>query len=131
MTATDTAPLDDPDRTAAEVAWDIDPLLDGDDVDTWLDRADVIAERLEPARGSAATMDVDRLVEVMEALGELDEALGRAANWASLRFAVDSNDPANGATLQRVQERATATMQRLVFFDLEWAALDDDRVDEL
>ena len=39
--------------------------------------------------------------------------------------------PRNGALLQRVQERATAIETTLLFFELEWAALDDERAEEL
>ena len=46
-------------------------------------------------------------------------------------LAVDTVDPVNGALVARVQERATAIETKLLFFDLEWAALDDDRADEL
>ena len=38
---------------------------------------------------------------------------------------------ARGALLQRVQERGTELETKLLFFDLEWAALDDARADEL
>ena len=33
--------------------------------------------------------------------------------------------------MQRVQERGTAIETKLLFFELEWAALDDERVEEL
>ena len=33
--------------------------------------------------------------------------------------------------MQRVEERATAINTRVLFFELEWAALPDERVDEL
>src|ERR671918_1821881 len=53
------------------------------------------------------------------------------ASYADLRFAVDTTDPARGALLQHVEERATAISTRLVFFELEWAALSDERVEAL
>ena len=53
------------------------------------------------------------------------QASKAAGSWASLRFAVDSADEANGARMQRVQERATDIGSKLIFFELEWAALDD------
>ncbi|HEY3018644.1 MAG TPA: M3 family oligoendopeptidase, partial [Solirubrobacteraceae bacterium] len=40
-------------------------------------------------------------------------------------------DPERGALLQRVQERGTAIETKLLFFGLEWAALDDDKAEEL
>ena len=39
--------------------------------------------------------------------------------------------PAHGALLQRVEEKGTAIETALLFFHLEWAALDDARADEL
>src|SRR5207249_4192323 len=45
--------------------------------------------------------------------------------------ATDTADPERGALLQRVQERATEIETQLLFFELEWAALDDERAEEL
>jgi oligoendopeptidase F len=67
----------------------------------------------------------------MEELAELSELIGRAANFAHLRFAADTADPANGALVALVTERATAIRTELLFFELEWVALDDDRAEEL
>ena len=128
MTATlpDAAP-----SGAEEIFWDLDPLLGGADVDTLLDRADAIAEGLEKARGTVARMDVEALVAHMEGSAALREAVGRAGAFASLRFATDVTDSTRGALMQRVQERATAISTRLLFFELEWAALPDERAAEL
>jgi oligoendopeptidase F len=62
---------------------------------------------------------------------ELSDLLGRAGSWASLQFAADMTDEANGARMQHYQERATAVSTKLLWFDLEWAALDDDDVAKL
>ena len=43
---------------------------------------------------------------------------------------MDTADPRRGALLQRVTERATAVETKLLFFELEWAALDDERAAE-
>ena len=67
----------------------------------------------------------------MAELEAIVDRVGRAGSYAMLRFAVDTADPANGALLARVQERATAIETKLLFFELEWAALDDERADEL
>jgi len=48
-----------------------------------------------------------------------------------LSFSENTADPRRGALLQRMQEKATAIETRLLFFDLEWAALDDARAEEL
>ena len=67
----------------------------------------------------------------MHELGAIYELVGRAGSYAALRFATDTADPARGALLQRVQERGTAIETKLLFFELEWAALDDERAEEL
>lgn len=67
----------------------------------------------------------------MRELGSLQELVGRAGTYAALRFSTDTAEPANGALLQRVQERATAIETQLLFSELEWAAVPDERADEL
>ena len=75
-----------------------------------------------------ATLDAAGLAAAMTRFGELHETMGRAGSYASLRFATDTLDAERGALAQRVQERSTAIGTRLLFFDLEWAALGDDAV---
>ncbi|MDX6686806.1 MAG: oligoendopeptidase [Baekduia sp.] len=122
--------------TALEsVAWDLEPLVDGEGeagADRMLDEADrraaVFAER---HAGKVAELDGPALATAVQELGDLSEIVGRVGSYAALRFSVDTADPANGALMQRVQERGTAIETQLLFFELEWAALDDDRVEEL
>ena len=67
----------------------------------------------------------------MRELGALQELVARAGTFSGLHFSTDTADPARGALYQRVQERATPIETKLLFFELEWAALDDARADEL
>jgi oligoendopeptidase F len=48
-----------------------------------------------------------------------------------LEFTTDTAEPARGALLQKVQERGTTLETQLLFFELEWAALDDAQADAL
>ena len=118
-----------------EVGWDLDPLVDGDGAqgaDRLLADADARAARFAEAyAGKVADLDGPGLAAAMSELETIADLIGRAGSYAMLRFAVDTADPENGALLARVQELATATETKLLFFELEWAALDDDRVDEL
>ena len=119
------------DLTAADVSWDLEPLLDGSSVDALLERAEALAAELTGLRGRVASLDRAGLAAAMRRLGEVQELLGRAGNYASLRFATDTVDPARGALMQKVQERSTTIGTELVFFELEWAALDDETVEDL
>jgi oligoendopeptidase F len=132
MSATDAT---DPQLDA--VAWDLSDLLDGAEdpsaaVDAMLEegqrRADAFAEA---HAGRVAELDGPGLVAAMQDLAALQDLLGRAGSYAMLSFSENTADPRRGALLQRMQEKATAIETRLLFFDLEWAALDDDRAEEL
>lgn len=132
MTITDDA--DATDIEALDVGWDVEGLVHGEGaegVTRLLEEADEITTRIESRRGSIAGLDATALGELMADMAELRDRLGRAGNYASLRFAVDSTDAEIGALMQKVQERSASIGTRLVFFDLEWADLPDDRVDEL
>ena len=67
----------------------------------------------------------------MHELGAIAELVGRAGTYAHLRFAVDTADPAIGALLRASGSAAPRSRPKLLFFELEWAALDDERADEL
>jgi oligoendopeptidase F len=121
-----------------DVAWNLDPLLDGGAdhpeaavtamlADTQR-RADAFAEA---HAGKIAALDGPGLVAAMRELEAIQELLGRAASYAMLNFAGNTADPPRGALLQKVQEGSTAIETRLLFFELEWAGLEDDRADEL
>jgi oligoendopeptidase F len=123
--------LADPELLGTE--WDLSPLADDDTaVDRLLDEAAALAtEVAEAYAGKVEQLDADALAEAMHKLERINELVGRAGSYAALRFSTDTADPARGATLQRVQERATEIETKLLFFELEWAALDDDRAEEL
>jgi oligoendopeptidase F len=120
----------DPDLTASDVAWDLEPLLgEQPSVDAQLDQADTIAAELEQYRGRIATLDSAELATFFRRLSELYDLIGRAGSYAGLRFAVDTNEPANGALLAKVEERSTAISTKLIFVELEWAEADEAHVD--
>src|SRR3954447_25760736 len=134
MTAPDT--VSDP--HLQEVAWDLSHLLNGagDDPQAGVDalladaqrRSDAFSERYA---GKLAELDGPGLVEAMHELAAIEEIAGRAGTYAHLAFSIDTASPANGALLQRVEEKGTAIETALLFFHLEWAALDDARAEAL
>ncbi len=119
------------DLTAAAIAWDLETLIEGTDVDALLDRSDELTERLESYRGRVAELDAAQLAEAMQTMADLQEVQGRVGYYAMLRFSENTADPERGALMMRVQERSTTLATKLVFFELEWAAVDEARVDEL
>lgn len=116
--------------------WNLDPLVaDAGGGErgalALLERAHSLVPELEAYRGRVATLGAGELARVMQALADLHEHLGRAASWASLRFAADASDPAVAALMQRVNEDGARMRAQLLFFDLEWVQVPDERVEEL
>ena len=91
-------------------------------------RADAFADEHE---GKVAELDGPGLLAAMQELAAISELAGRALNYAHLSFAGDTADPAIGALLQSSSERATQLNTRLLFFELEWVAIDDELAKEL
>jgi oligoendopeptidase F len=125
-----------------EVTWDLSHLLDVPEaesaendeavVSALLDRCEELADEFATAHeGKVADLDGPGLKGAMEQIAEISELAGRAANFAHLRFAADTEDPANGALMQMVSERGTAIQTKLLFFELEWVEVPDDRAEEL
>jgi oligoendopeptidase F len=131
--ATSSELLSDPELLETE--WDLDPLVGGDGsagveqmLQAALERASAFSERYA---GKVSELDGDGLDEAMHEIAEIEDLVGRAGSYAALRFSTDTADPERGALLQRVQEAGTELETKLLFFELEWAALDDARADEL
>jgi oligoendopeptidase F len=126
-------PLTDPELL--ETAWDLDPLVEGEGeagVDRQLDEAIAAASEFSDRyAGKVGEFDRNGLAQAMHELERIHELIGRAGSYAALRFSTDTADPTRGALLQRVQERGTELETKLLFFDLEWAAVDDKLADEL
>jgi oligoendopeptidase F len=126
--------------TLEEVRWDLAPLLDGarsngDDevaVSALLDDAERLAgEFAGRYEGQVGALDGPGLREAMERLAEISDLAGRAASYAQLRFSADTADPSIGAMMQSVRERGARINTRLLFFELEWVEIDDERAEEL
>jgi len=125
--------LNDPELLGTE--WDLSPLVDGDEdagvqrqLDEALTRSDTFAAAYN---GKLGELEPVGLAEAMHELAAINELVGKAGSFASLRFATDSDDPTRGALLQLVQERANELETKLLFFELQWAALPEQAVEAL
>jgi oligoendopeptidase F len=125
--------LSDPELLGS--GWDLDPIVDGQGgagVERLLDEALERGARFaELHTGKVASLDGNGLREAMLELATILKLVDRAGSFAMLQFTTDTADPARGALLQKVQERGTTLETQLLFFDLEWAALDDEQAEAL
>ena len=122
--------------TGAEtVRWDLSDLYAGAaDPQLWadLDEAESEAGRFrETYHGRVPELDAHALREAVARLETLEQRLARAGTFLQLLHATHADDPEVGAALTRVQERATAVGNQLLFFQLEWQAVTDDTAESL
>ena len=133
MASAATTESTDPELQAT--AWDLEPLVDGEGeggVESRLDDALMHAKTFaERYAGRLDELDGAGLREAMKELATIHDLVGRAGAYAALRFSTDTADPATGALLALAQERGTAIETTLLFFELEWAELDDARAEGL
>ncbi len=126
-------PTQPPHTGAEDVRWNLSDLYPQpealtEDLNRAEEQAGTFAERY---RGQVAGLDADALAEALQAYEAVADRLGRAYTYAYLHWSTDTNDPARGKLLQSVRERYTRIHQQLLFFELEWAAVDAERADAL
>jgi oligoendopeptidase F len=120
------------DTAVPSVAWDLGDLYLGPEdpgLATDLETAHAAAVQFAAAyRGKilvAGGPSPDLLVTALGRLEEILERAARASTYADLLHAADVTPPAHGALVARTQEQCSAIRQQVVFFELEWLALDD------
>src|ERR671915_2162999 len=123
------------DATLETASWDLEPLVGGRGADGVVemltearDRAEAFAQR---HRDGVAELGADGLADAMHELAAIQDLVGRAGSYAVLRFSLDTTDPERGALMQRAHELSAAIETALVFFELEWNQVPDERADEL
>jgi oligoendopeptidase F len=131
QTVEDRREMTEPDA-ATGIAWDLsdlflrpdDPLI-GASLDAALEAAQVFGKRYRGRiciEGGPAPGMVAAAVAEMEAI--LEQA-AKSGAYADLLHAADTTPPEHGALVTRTQERASAIRQAILFFELEWLAIDD------
>jgi oligoendopeptidase F len=116
-------------------AWDLEPLVEARGpagVEQLLlearDRSATFAER---HRGRVSELDAAGLADAMHELAAIHDLAGRAGSYAMLWFTLDTTDPPRGALIQKAQELGAAIETQLLFFELEWNLIDEERAEEL
>jgi oligoendopeptidase F len=123
-------------RTGAEaVTWnlaDLYPEPAGERIDLEMIALDQDVDSFAARyRGRVASLDADEMCRLLESYEALAERMGRAASYAQLSWATQSDDPGRGALLQKQMETESRLSQRLVFVDLEWAEATDEKAHRL
>jgi oligoendopeptidase F len=118
---------------AESVHWNLDDLRTGPEsleksLSSAREEAEAFAERYH---GRIAELDAAALAEALGTLEEIQDELGRSYAYAYLAWSTNTNDEAKGAQLQKVKEEYNQIRQKLLFFEVEWADVPDERAQEL
>lgn len=113
---------------AEDVRWNLTDLFSTEDelkasFETLNARAQSFASQY---RGKLGTLSPDAFSATMRELAEIHDGVGKAYTYAYLDWSTNTEDAARGALLQMVRESYTQIGQHLIFFDVEWAALEDE-----
>ncbi len=115
---------------AEDVIWDLSVFyqrMDAPELEADIARVNALAEAFqERYRGNLDKMSADDFVAAYEAMESIYDLSGRLESYAFLNFSTDTGDAAYQAFVARMQDLHAVLSQTLVFFELEWNALDDD-----
>ena len=122
-------------RLGEDVAWDLSPLTGTIDVaegvNALFDQADAKVDALQRVRGTLASLTPEAFGAVMRELAEILALVARAGTRAELEYVTDIADEKRGAVMAASRERTTNIGTRMLFVDLEWAALNDERAEAI
>ena len=120
---------------AEDVAWDLSDLYaSGDDPRLEADFAEcetATAAYRDRYYGKVARLTAAELAEAVDERERIESIATRALYYAHLQFATNMADPARGALVSKLGEKAAALETQLLFFGLEWAALEDEPAEAL
>ncbi len=119
----------------SNILWRLEDLYHGPDdprIEKDMDTCREMASRLSAEYGGKiASLDADSLLRCVKELERLSSLLARLSAFAYLNFSTRVNAPETGAFLQKVKEFSSAIGKEVVFFDLEWAKVPDEKADAL
>ncbi len=123
------------DLGTTDVVWNLDILYDspqdellGDDLDLCKQEAELLKENCQ---GKLSELDPALFARSVRRLERIQTNLGRIDTYAFLYFVTQVKNDAAGAFLQKSKEDASRVNRDLVFFDLEWAKMDQESADRL
>ncbi len=120
---------------AENVVWDLSPFYSGvddpaieRDIQAALKRAEDFATRYH---GHIGELDAPGLLDAIREYEAIAVESDKIGSFAHLIYSTDTGNPRYGALVQKVTEFGAQLSQSLVFFDLEWTAVDDAKAQAL
>ncbi|MEL7834159.1 M3 family oligoendopeptidase [Fodinibius sp. Rm-B-1B1-1] len=123
-------------KTGAEnVQWDLSDLYNSiDDPALENDKEQIIEQARSFAsdyKGNVADLDEEQMKQALEEYEQILETIGKIGSYAHLIWSTNTNDPKYGKLMQEANELSSEIHQMLVFFDVEWLDIDDEKAQKL
>ncbi|MGM0744125.1 MAG: M3 family oligoendopeptidase [Bacteroidota bacterium] len=123
-------------ETGAEnVTWDLSDLYKSpedpkllEDKKKLLKEADEFADKYH---GRISALSASEFSDALRAYESLIQRAGKIGSYSHLIWSTNTEDAKLGKLLQEANELGSELSQKLVFFDVEWMKLDDNRAEEL
>ncbi len=124
-----------PELNVEEIVWDLsifyknpqDPQIQSD-MDWCREQVQSFHQAYQ---GKIAHLSVEALVEMLQTYEAIQQRVGRLGTFAYLNFATQTQNAEAGALMKRVEELGSELQRDMVFVELEWAALDDEKAETL
>jgi oligoendopeptidase F len=123
-------------KTGAEnILWDLSDLYKGIDDPQFLEDQTTILSRCqafsECYRGRIAFLSAPEFKQMLQEYESIQDAAGKLGSFTYLLWSTDTQNPAYGKAVQASNELGAKLSQLLVFFRVEWLALDENKAQDL
>ena len=116
---------------AENVVWDLSVFYDSLDdpkIETDIEKLNNLVDAFQDTyRGKVAVMSAAEFVQAYKDIEAIYDIRGRLSSFASLNFSTDTGNKQFQAQVGKMQEIGSQMSQKMVFFDLEWGELADDK----
>ncbi|MCW9708370.1 M3 family oligoendopeptidase [Fodinibius salsisoli] len=120
---------------AEEVQWDLSDLYNStDDPALQEDKKRVRQQAKQFAsdyRGKVKSFDASQMHQALQDYESIIERLSKIGSFAQLIWSTDTSNAKYGKLVQDANELSSEIQQQLVFFDVEWLAMDDEQAQTL
>src|SRR5699024_2795941 len=82
-------------------------------------------------KGEVADFDESQMKQALQDYEEIMELLGKIGPYAQLIWATDTGDEEYGKLVQDSRELSSEVNQQLVFFDVEWLQMEEEKAQRL
>lgn len=125
-----------PKNTGAEqVKWDLSDLYSSPDDKKLSSDMELVIEKSKQFsskyKGRVASLSASELRDALKDYEEVHDLAQKIGSYAYLNWSTNTEDPVLGKLVQQTNELGSEINQLLVFFDLEWLAIDESVAEKM